>query len=254
MRLDVLLGPADFLDQMMIDDEGNDGGRLDQLKHRFGVSSLQKVRVPAYPANSEEEWKKFNNLWPTSYFPNQTEEFREQKLKLTDKDVELMRQGMEEALMDAAKQLGDSNVTAVGTVIVAPETGVVLARSTSEMALQAIVGKNPLATSVISAIQAVSRKERQAATEHGMNSQSFRAGQYLCTGLDVYTTREPTVFEAMALVHSRIRHLVYGCSSSSSSGDGHLGGISEAFVHALPGTNHKYRSFKCDLNKLCSGV
>ena len=38
---------------------------------------------------------------------------------------------------------------------------------------------------------------------------------------DLYTTREPGVFEAMALVHSRIRRVVFGIPNEK---DGGLGG------------------------------
>lgn len=59
---------------------------------------------------------------------------------------------------------------------------------------------------------------------------------------DLYTTIEPGVFEAMALVHSRIRRVVFGISNCV---DGGLGGTGmETAVHALP-TNHHYRVFCC---------
>lgn len=62
---------------------------------------------------------------------------------------------------------------------------------------------------------------------------------FICS-YDMYTTKEPSVFEAMALVHSRIRRVVFGIPDKQEGG---LGGCLE--VHALPGTNHKYRVFTC---------
>jgi tRNA(Arg) A34 adenosine deaminase TadA len=155
-----------------------------------------------------------------------------------------MRRGMEEAIVDAEQQ---DQENAVGTVIVSPKTGLVIACSSLERTMQHTDETNPLSTSILLAIQAVSRRERLAAMEHGMDSTSFRDGQYLCTGLDVYTTMEPSVFEAMALVHSRIRRLVFGCSRQEG-----LGGLTEASVHCLPGTNHKYRAFQCKDADLCN--
>jgi tRNA-specific adenosine deaminase 3 len=59
---------------------------------------------------------------------------------------------------------------------------------------------------------------------------------------DVYTTQEPGVFEAMALVHSRIRRVVFGIPNKV---DGGLGGTGmQTAVQSLP-TNHHYRAFYC---------
>jgi tRNA(Arg) A34 adenosine deaminase TadA len=63
---------------------------------------------------------------------------------------------------------------------------------------------------------------------------------------DVYLTKEPSVFESMALVHSRVRQVVFGIENNQ---DGGLGGTGETTaVHCLPGTNHRYRAFKCIAN------
>ena len=60
---------------------------------------------------------------------------------------------------------------------------------------------------------------------------------------DLYITKEPEIFEAMALVHSRIRRVVFGIPDKEAGG---LGGCGLATaVHSLPGTNHKYRVFCC---------
>jgi len=66
---------------------------------------------------------------------------------------------------------------------------------------------------------------------------------------------EPSIFEAMALVHCRIRRVIFG---SSNKFDGGLGGTGlENSIHNLPGTNHHYRAFLCnpmlldDLHAIC---
>lgn len=62
----------------------------------------------------------------------------------------------------------------------------------------------------------------------------------------MYMTREPSVFEAMALVHSRVRWVVFG---EANKDDGGLGGTGTSnAVHSLPGTNHRYRAFRCEPN------
>jgi len=72
---------------------------------------------------------------------------------------------------------------------------------------------------------------------------------------DVYLTKEPNVYESMALVHSRVRRVVFGVLDREMGG---LGGIAEELttttnvqhkngIHSLPGTNHHYRAFRFDM-------
>ena len=128
--------------------------------------------------------------------------------------------------------------------------------------------RNPaLATCAVLAVQAVSRTERSRAVECGGTERSaeFQNSQYLCTGYDVYCTREPSPYEAMAFVHARIRRLVFlgklpdepsvGDNDEEKDDDAGCGGITGFHVHALPGTNHSYRAFECrgssDLGRRC---
>ena len=57
----------------------------------------------------------------------------------------------------------------------------------------------------------------------------------------------------MALVHSRVRRVIFGVPDTSMGG---LGGAVSANsnqrhtgIHSLPGTNHHYRAFKLDMHK-----
>ena len=63
--------------------------------------------------------------------------------------------------------------------------------------------------------------------------------QYLCTGLDLYLSVEPELMSSMALVHSRIRRVVYIDSNPSS---GCLG--SRFNLISVKSINHHYSVYK----------
>lgn len=68
---------------------------------------------------------------------------------------------------------------------------------------------------------------------------------------DVYLTKEPNAYEAMALVHSRVRRVIFGTIDKNMGG---LGGVANSMdglkggIHCLPGTNHHYRAFRLDMD------
>jgi tRNA-specific adenosine deaminase 3 len=211
---------------------GRDEKEVARLVETYNLEP-QRTLVPGRPAESKQELEGFNQIWPTIYFHKNTQEHRAQELMLSEDELNAMVRGMEHAVEDGA------------AVIVNPAAdGVVVSKSQDELVHQGEASRvNPLCSPVLLAIQGVSRAERMAALCHGMDSDTFRTGQYLCTGFDIYLKREPDVFESMALVHSRIRRVVFGAPNAETGGIGGTGEASD--VHSLPGTNHRYRAFVC---------
>jgi tRNA-specific adenosine deaminase 3 len=201
---------------------------------------IHRASIPGRPADSKEELEEFNKIWPTLYFHKKTTEHKLSELELTADELALMAVGMREAIADGA------------AVIMDPKRNTIVSKASEELASQgSSITNNPLATPPILAIQGVSRRERQAALEKGMTSSDFRQGQYLCTGYDIFLLREPSMFESMALVHSRIRRVVFGINDAAEGG---LGGSGHS-LHSLAGTNHHYRVFQCsqgsELRRIC---
>lgn len=68
---------------------------------------------------------------------------------------------------------------------------------------------------------------------------------YICTGYDLYVTREPCVMCAMALVHSRIGRVFYGAPSA----DGALG--TNLKLHTQRDLNHRFEVYSGVMAKQC---
>mmetsp|Transcript_514 Transcript_514/g.1208 ORF Transcript_514/g.1208 Transcript_514/m.1208 type:complete len:434 (+) Transcript_514:63-1364(+) len=266
--LEVILGTAFMYYEKMAPEERA------RIEEKFGLTPFY-LQVPSRPAKSAEEHARFTAIWPIIYNQERTDEFKHDQNMLTGEDVRRMEINMRAAVHDARRyeqQLishrslhGLSASAAVdgfrpaGVVIVDPLTGKIVSEASDER-VTTCANTNPTHTAILLAIQGVSRKERKAATKHknGMESEEFRKGQYLCTGYDVYVTREPNVFESMALVHSRVRSVIFGVADGA---DGGLGGSRGGLcIHSLPGTNHNYRafrlrdSFRSDLLEACENL
>lgn len=82
-----------------------------------------------------------------------------------------------------------------------------------------------------------------AAAEGGMGHETDPGPRpYLCTGYDAYLVQEPCVMCAMALVHSRLRRVVF-CAPSARWGA--LGGA--CALHAQRSLNHHYQVYRLPL-------
>mmetsp|Transcript_243 Transcript_243/g.307 ORF Transcript_243/g.307 Transcript_243/m.307 type:complete len:408 (+) Transcript_243:210-1433(+) len=269
VSLEVMIGSVKHIDTLFEDLAETDNKRtesqtslevnLKELIQKYNLKLVKRI-VPGRPAKSREELSDWaimnegNGWWPSLFFEKQSTTYKEKELEL---DLEEELGTMKDCMMDAIKD-GEIHIkrnelaknSQIGAIIVDPKTNNVISRSQDEWNEKLnesggskekyLLLENVLNTPVLMAIQGVSRKEREGATGHGMDSDKFKGGQYLCTGYDAYLTREPSIFEAMALVHSRVRRVIFG---NPNVHDGGLGG-SEISVHSLPGTNHRFRAFR----------
>ena len=281
--LDILVGSVQHVNEIlntMTTTQNASYPSLLEILAKYELSeqspNFKRQLLPGRPAKTKEErdeWNKY--LWPTLFFEKKTSKFKREEMALTSAEIALMKKGIQEAVSDAmegntqwnewkeqikpANEGGDLSLSISGAVIVDPKSGSIVSRASKERMLQGSSGNvanswtsfpdyiNPLSTAPLLSIQGVSRIERQAALSNGMESNEFRCGQYLCTGYDVYLTKEPSVFEAMSLVHSRVRRVIFGIPDEGMGG---LGGSSgrNVGIHSLPGTNHHYRAFRLNLS------
>jgi hypothetical protein len=67
-----------------------------------------------------------------------------------------------------------------------------------------------------------------------------QAQQYICTGLDAFLTHEPDLFDAMALLHSRVSRVIYGLPDDIA---GAIGGLDDLdVVEASQQSDRTYQS------------
>lgn len=151
-----------------------------------------------------------------------------------------------------------------GCVVVDPATARVVADSRMQAAAPSL-GFQSLFHPVMLAIDGVAERDRRrsaavslrkrqrvAADQHKTekdNETGEEEGEtYLCTGYDVYVDREPCVMCAMALVHSRVRRVVFAALNAT---DGAL--VSAHRLHTIPSLNHHYRVFHLGLDDSDAG-
>lgn len=169
--------------------------------------------LPGRSARTRDELDMWNaTMWPTLFFEEKTEKFKVEQLALTPDEVTMMLNiGMSEAVKDAIigrrqwtdwsrrrlqveqRDLIIDPILVCGAVVMNPVDGAIISRAADERRLQGISHDetnnedalisifpdevSPLCTSILLAIQGVSRRERHAAQGCGMESEEFRKGQ-----------------------------------------------------------------------------
>ncbi|XP_068102881.1 probable inactive tRNA-specific adenosine deaminase-like protein 3 [Hyperolius riggenbachi] len=238
----------------------------------FDISGLGEpflVSVPSRPARNHKEQQVWAGVWPSTYHAKpRTVNLEEGSNGKGVSEEEKLRIGshMHRAL-EAARWNQARGGKGIGAVVVDRESGNVLAVGTDQTGEE----QGPLLHACMVAIDLVARQQdggvydclvgletepehtvcnvtREEEEHTGDEKQnrkrtkedSSEKGEvpYLCTGYDIYVTHEPCVMCAMALLHSRVSCVYYGCSSPG----GALGTFYR--LHCSPGLNHKFRVFR----------
>lgn len=184
-------------------------------------------KVPAIPAESLEESRAWKAVWPLNY-----RRPRRPAPPLTPKDLLSMRKHAQ-AVLELASQVRNPHAN-VAALLVNSRTDEVVesAVDESERAGSSSASAKRVRHAIINVI-------RKYAVPHRARSESqVPNAQYLCTGLDIYTSREPCVMCAMAMVHARVSRVVFVCDGTQGGGR-----LSEAKIHREPALNHRYFAY-----------
>nr|CAD7195831.1 unnamed protein product [Timema douglasi] len=236
---------------------------LDRLKSggldATGLSGVpRRQRVCSASPKTRRQFQEATLLWPCNFHEDKYLEKVLAGRLFTAKD-KLQQQRFMEMALKAARVSVTMGGCGTGAVIVDPKMSgtQVIAVGYDER------GGHPLKHAAMVAVDLVARGQGggtwevkcrdeigvENKNEHKKSgSENTKTGPYLCTGYDIYLTREPCAMCAMALVHSRVRRVFYGSSTPS----GALG--TNAVVHCLKGLNHRYEVFRGVLARRCEDV
>nr|CAI5830863.1 unnamed protein product [Callosobruchus analis] len=226
-------------------------------KKNFDISTLESdigtAKVAKIAPKTKKQYEKVTKLWPCNFHPNKYLEKLVTNTMFSQKELNLHMKFMRLAI-DVAKfsLVKSTQEHQIGVVIVDPKIKSVVAVGYS------CIPKGPTRHAVMVAVDNVAKTQKGGAwsrTENkickdGLGSKDDLVepadGPYLCTGYQVYVTREPCVMCAMALIHSRAFRVFYGTSSTN----GGLGTLCK--VHTVNDLNHHYEVFAGLLEEECS--
>lgn len=223
-----------------------------------GLGELFVVQVPSRPPLTRPQFELASKHWPTSFHEDKQVTVA-LKGELFSSAQKANMHGHMMSAVAAARAAQELGMEAVGAVVVDSATQRVVA-----------VGHDcrrdhPLHHAVMVCIDLVARSQgggcysfdkypecRFTAPESSHDDRvcdsNTGSQPYICTGYDLYVTREPCIMCAMALVHSRIGCLFYGTSSA----DGALG--TKFKIHSLKDLNHRFEVYRGVLKSQCEDL
>ncbi|KAM5141757.1 putative inactive tRNA-specific adenosine deaminase-like protein 3 [Mantella aurantiaca] len=244
-----------------------------------GLGEPFVVSVPTRAARNCKEQQVWASIWPSTYHAKpKTVNLEEASHGGGVSDEEKIRIGgyMCRAV-EAAQWNQAKGGKGIGAVVVDRESGKILAVGTDQTGEKG----RPLLHACMVAIDMVAHQQGGGAYEclagreiqpqpknHSVTPQDEEqigenenrkrtketSGQcsgelpYLCTGYEIYVTHEPCIMCSMALLHSRVSCVYYGCCSPG----GALGTFYR--LHCNPGLNHKFLVFRGVMEKECQAL
>ncbi|KAG8809938.1 hypothetical protein FRC19_004896 [Serendipita sp. 401] len=206
-----------------------------------GYSIPEKCSVPSTPSLTRVQLQEKNKLWPTAFSPH----LFPSEHKLSQEELDFMVSGMKMAVEEARLAASLGEVTIAGCIL--PDAHLdapLLAHDTR------VSARHPLRHTVMNLVRALGDKvlkdpnQIQASTSRPLSSTpaersstpTLQNGEgYLLTNRTLFITHEPCLMCTMALVHSRVKEVIYLYPMSETGGCG-----GRTIVPDLPTINHRF--------------
>lgn len=224
-----------------------------------GLGEPFPVRIPARAPLTRPQFERASRHWPTSFHEDKHVTLSLKGQLFTSRQKAKIQEYMTTAV-EAARSGREEGMDPVGAVIVAPKSGQIMVVGHD------LTRDHPLHHAVMVCIDLVAwaqgggvyRYEKHPGCRYTVPDPQLSTGQceaasvseervqpYICTGYELYVTREPCVMCAMALVHSRISRVFYGVASP----DGALG--TKYKIHCQKELNHHFEVYKGVMQQAC---
>lgn len=232
------------------------------------------VKIPTKRPLTREQFSVCKKYWPVSFHEDKYITQLVSCSLFDESDLLEVEKHMKLAISVAKIGKRFDSTCKFGVVIINPRTNTLVSSAFDLRNLEIELGegilvKHPLNHAVCVAIDLVARSQgggvynyrpylkEKPETNDGLyyNSlftqepnKSLDKTDYICTGLDVYITKEPCVMCSMSLLHSRVRRVFYGSPHTG-------GGLGTAYkLHARKDLNHRFEVFSGVLNSECDAL
>ena len=203
------------------------------------VGDLYVARLPTKPPLTRKQFEFTKKFWPVSFHEDKNRESTISGACYDRKEVCDTNN-----FLNIAVECGEaaSSIDAgcsPGAVVVDPRLNKIICKVSGSQAKRKLLHGPMVAIDLLAKHQGGGTYKEELSGMGGLYcSEEAEGDYYIGTSMHVYLSREPCVMCSMALLHSRVRRVVYARSSSQ-------GGLGTLYkIHAHKDMNHKFSVYK----------